>query len=72
MISTDDLDIIKDYLSYTLLPIGTIIIFSSPTAPDGFLICDGSLVRKDKYPILYNIIGDTFGDDNEEDRKSVV
>ncbi len=66
MISAEDLNVIKDYLSNAILPIGTIIIFSTPTAPEGFLICDGSWVSKGKYPILYNIIGDIFGEDNGE------
>lgn len=33
----------------------------APTAPAGWLICDGSLVNKNDYPDLWALLGDTWG-----------
>lgn len=36
-------------------------IWYTNTAPAGWLICDGSLVDKIKYPDLWQLLGDTWG-----------
>ena len=43
-----------------LLPPGLVTAYVGLTSPDGWLICDGSVVSKLDYPKLYIIIGDTF------------
>ena len=43
------------------LPIGTLQPFLGLKAPNGYLICDGSLISKTVYPDLYAICGSLFG-----------
>jgi len=47
------------------VPAGTLLPFAglANNIPDGYLACDGSLVRADDYPALYAAIGDTWGGD---------
>lgn len=40
---------------------GTVIAFAGTTAPEGYLVCDGSLISKTTYQDLYGAIGDTYG-----------
>lgn len=40
---------------------GSIFMFAGSTAPEGFLICDGSAVSRTTYSTLYDAIGDTYG-----------
>ena len=44
-----------------LTPTGTIIIWSAPTPPAGYLICDGSAISRTTYARLFNVIGTTWG-----------
>jgi microcystin-dependent protein len=43
------------------LPIGTILSYAGPTAPAGFLLCDGTAVSRTTYAVLFGAIGVTFG-----------
>lgn len=45
------------------LPIGAIIPWSSDAAsiPAGWVVCNGVTISNTKYPILYKIIGNTYG-----------
>lgn len=43
------------------LPIGTLQPYLGLKAPNGYLICDGSLISKAIYPDLYAICGSLFG-----------
>ena len=47
------------------LPIGTLQPYLGLKAPNGYLICDGSLVSKAVYPDLYAICGSLFGTETE-------
>jgi microcystin-dependent protein len=40
---------------------GAIIPYAGSSAPDGFLLCDGSAVLRASYPDLYRVIGTTYG-----------
>lgn len=40
---------------------GMIQMFAGATAPTGWKLCDGSEVAVDDYPLLYAVIGDTYG-----------
>ena len=48
-------------LSY--IPHGTIIQYGASSAPEGWLVCDGSSVACDQYPLLFSAIGYTYGTD---------
>ena len=41
-------------------PTGNIITFASGTAPDGYLLCDGSMVNIADYQNLFDVIGNTY------------
>ena len=47
------------------LPVGTVQPFLGLTPPLGYLICQGQLISKVKYPELYNICKSTFGAETE-------
>lgn len=43
------------------IPVGTIITYSSSSAPDGWWPCDGRALSKTGFSNLYNVIGDLYG-----------
>jgi microcystin-dependent protein len=43
------------------LPLGTILSTASPSAPDGWMICDGREIPIDEFQGLYDLIGTTYG-----------
>ena len=45
-----------------VLPTGTIVPYAGATAPDGFLLCDGSAVSRTTYSALFSVIGTTYGE----------
>jgi microcystin-dependent protein len=45
--------------------IGNILLFAGTKLPQGFMFCDGSLISKDDYPALFNLIGTTYGGDGK-------
>lgn len=45
----------------SIVPTGTVLPFAGPTAPAGFLLCDGSAVSRTTYSNLRAVIGDAFG-----------
>ena len=42
------------------VPVGAVLIWTSPIIPTGFWNCNGGIRSKMQYPDLYNIIGDTY------------
>lgn len=42
-------------------PVGTILYFATDTAPEGFLVCDGTAVSRSLYSDLFDVIGTTYG-----------
>lgn len=63
----------KNYLLTHCLPVGFIVFHSSydgETVPTGWLVCDGKEVSKTQYADLYSVIGDIFGE--AEDNNSFV
>lgn len=42
-------------------PIGTIIMHGGSSAPDNYLLCDGSAISRSTYSGLFGIIGTTYG-----------
>ena len=50
-----------DTTSAPLMPAGSIIMWSTGTAPDGWLLCDGSEISRTTYAALFALIGTTYG-----------
>jgi microcystin-dependent protein len=46
------------------LPSGVVFPYAGPSAPSGYLFCDGAEYSRTTYAKLYSIIGDTFGAGN--------
>jgi microcystin-dependent protein len=44
-----------------ILPVGSGLLWYSATAPDKYLLCDGTAISRTTYAALYSIIGDTYG-----------
>ena len=42
-------------------PAGVVITYAGSTAPEGWLLCDGSAVSRDTYATLFGVIGTTYG-----------
>lgn len=43
------------------LPVGVMQLFAGSSAPNGYLICDGSAISRTFYLQLFNVIGETYG-----------
>lgn len=43
------------------IPTGAVFPFAGITAPEGFLLCDGSAVSRVTYAKLFEVIGETYG-----------
>lgn len=46
------------------IPVGVIEMFAGSTAPNGWLVCDGSTVSRKTYSDLFKVIGTTYGAGN--------
>ncbi len=53
---------INAQVSGDTLPIGTVLPYTNETAPENWLICDGSEVSRTEYNHLFTVIGITFGE----------
>lgn len=62
-INTKKLDVHEDiYINNTnYTPVGAILVYSGLTAPNGWLLCNGSEVSKENYPRLFSVIGNLYG-----------
>lgn len=60
-VTDDNMNEIKETVNSNT-PTGVVNLFAGTTAPDGWLICDGSAVSRTNYSNLFNVIGTTFGD----------
>jgi microcystin-dependent protein len=43
------------------MPTGMVVPYAGSSAPSGWLLCDGREVAKADYPVLYAVIGTTYG-----------
>ena len=50
--------------SWAGAPVGSVIYFAGSAAPEGYLVCDGSLVNRRTYAALFAVIGTTYGAGN--------
>lgn len=48
-------------LAVPTIPVGTVLPFSSTTAPTGYLLCDGSAVSRTTYASLFAVVSTAFG-----------
>lgn len=44
-----------------VVPVGTIVAFAGSTAPEGWLLCDGSSFTSSQYPELYKVLSNHYG-----------
>ena len=51
---------IQDLKKQKGVPVGSVIQFVGPEAPEGYLKCDGSFFNQHVYPDLYKILGNYF------------
>ena len=47
--------------TYDVTPVGSIVIWTTTSAPTGFLLCDGAAVNRTTYADLFDVIGTTYG-----------
>lgn len=47
--------------SSTIAPIGSILMWSTGSAPTGYLLCNGAAVSRSTYAALFGVVGTTFG-----------
>ena len=47
--------------SSTIAPIGSILMWSTGSAPTGYLLCNGAAVSRSTYAALFAVVGTTFG-----------
>ena len=48
-------------LTSAVIPVGTVLPTARPSAPTGYLLCEGQAVSRTKYATLYGAIGTSFG-----------
>ena len=49
---------------YSLIPVGSLVAYAGPTAPEGWLLCDGSAVSRTSYANLWALVSTTYGSGN--------
>lgn len=59
-VNASDMNEIKNVIN-TNTPVGSISMYAGSTAPNGWLICDGSAVSRTDYADLFSVIGTTYG-----------
>jgi hypothetical protein len=47
--------------SFSMVPTGSVTLFSGAVPPDGWLVCDGSSIDTASYPRLYGVISSAYG-----------
>jgi microcystin-dependent protein len=50
-----------EWLKNSLVPTGTIFMWSTDTAPTGWVLCNGAAISRNDYSDLFGVIGTTFG-----------
>ncbi|MDR1195297.1 MAG: phage tail protein [Endomicrobium sp.] len=48
-------------IGYLGVPPGTVIAYAGNTIPEGYLLCDGSILSRSDYPELFKAIGTIYG-----------
>lgn len=55
------LEKLADAIAERLVPIATVLTYVGDTAPDGYLICDGTAISRTTYASLYAVVGNRHG-----------
>jgi microcystin-dependent protein len=66
-----DSDLLNEHTADELVPPGSVVAFAGETPPDGWLVCDGSVITSTDYPDLYVAIGTAHGNGNDVDPATV-
>lgn len=53
--------VVRRGTSEAVVPPGTVNMFAGASAPNGWLLCDGSAVSRETYADLFAVIGTTYG-----------
>lgn len=61
----DQLNNLNNNSASSVMPSGSVTMFAGSTAPDGWLICDGSVVSQTTYAALFSVVGSTFNTGGE-------
>lgn len=51
----------SNIFNFSAFPVGGIISYAGSTAPNGWLMCDGSAISRTTYEELFSTIGTTYG-----------
>jgi len=43
------------------IPVGAVVPYAAPTAPVGWLLCEGQAVSRSTYSVLFGLVGTTYG-----------
>ena len=62
-VNPDLLDRLRSVIYYERGLVGKVSLFARETAPQGFLVCDGTVLNAEDYPALFQAIGGVFGGD---------
>lgn len=64
-VSASNLNQLQTYIEQAIaditLPVGVVQAYAGATAPTGFLLCDGSVISRETYSDLFDVIGTTYG-----------
>lgn len=55
-------DLTGNQTAAATVPTGAIFQWVTNTAPNGYLLCDGSVISSDTYSALYGVLGTTYGE----------
>lgn len=58
---TEDRVLLLPNTSGSLVPPGSLLMFAGATAPEGYLVCNGSAVSRTDYAVLFAAIGVVYG-----------
>jgi microcystin-dependent protein len=57
----DDAEAVINELLEAVIPVGTVIATARPSAPTGYLLCEGQAVSRTKYANLFAAVSTTYG-----------
>lgn len=46
---------------FDVVPVGAIALWPLSFSPDSWLLCNGAIIRRDTYALLFGVVGETFG-----------
>jgi microcystin-dependent protein len=61
VLTADVMNEIRDTLLAGLLPVGSLVSYAGATAPEGYLLCDGTSVSRTTYATLFSVLSTTYG-----------